>query len=192
MKVYWIKHKDHTNIMTQGYVGITSTSNRIRDHFKKLKNNSHPNPHLQNAFNMYKELEIEIIFEGNKLDCISKEVELRPTKEIGWNILEGGGLPPIHKGKHWFTNDKENILADKCPEGFRLGKITVSGEKHGHYGKSKKYKVKNTFEKGCIPWNKGVTTNLGPKPKITCPHCNKIGGLPQMKRWHFDNCKEKK
>lgn len=27
-----------------------------------------------------------------------------------------------------------------------------------------------------------------PKPKVGCPHCSKIGGLPQMKQWHFDNC----
>lgn len=30
-----------------------------------------------------------------------------------------------------------------------------------------------------------------PKPKIECPHCGKIGGVPQMKRHHFDNCKTK-
>lgn len=30
-----------------------------------------------------------------------------------------------------------------------------------------------------------------PKPKITCPHCGLIGGAPQMKRYHFDNCKSK-
>ena len=29
------------------------------------------------------------------------------------------------------------------------------------------------------------------KPKIECPHCKKIGGYPQMKQWHFDNCKER-
>lgn len=29
------------------------------------------------------------------------------------------------------------------------------------------------------------------KEKIECPHCHKIGGKPQMKQWHFDNCKEK-
>ena len=29
------------------------------------------------------------------------------------------------------------------------------------------------------------------KPKVQCPHCNKIGGLPTMKQWHFDNCREK-
>ncbi len=25
--------------------------------------------------------------------------------------------------------------------------------------------------------------------KLTCPHCNKMGQLTNMKRWHFDNCK---
>lgn len=24
---------------------------------------------------------------------------------------------------------------------------------------------------------------------ITCPHCNKTGSVPNMKRYHFDNCK---
>lgn len=29
-----------------------------------------------------------------------------------------------------------------------------------------------------------------PKPIISCPHCGQTGGASQMKRWHFDNCKE--
>jgi hypothetical protein len=29
------------------------------------------------------------------------------------------------------------------------------------------------------------------KQKAKCPHCNKIGGLPIMSRYHFDKCKEK-
>ena len=28
-------------------------------------------------------------------------------------------------------------------------------------------------------------------PKVGCPHCNIIGGIIPMKRWHFDNCKLK-
>jgi hypothetical protein len=27
-----------------------------------------------------------------------------------------------------------------------------------------------------------------PKKKVTCPHCDKIGGLASMTRWHFYNC----
>lgn len=30
------------------------------------------------------------------------------------------------------------------------------------------------------------------RPKIACPHCNKLGGSISMKRWHFDNCKNRK
>jgi hypothetical protein len=28
--------------------------------------------------------------------------------------------------------------------------------------------------------------------RLTCPHCNKEGGYTIMKRWHMDNCKNKK
>jgi hypothetical protein len=31
-----------------------------------------------------------------------------------------------------------------------------------------------------------------PKERVTCPHCNKIGGKPVMMRYHFEKCKEKK
>jgi hypothetical protein len=30
-----------------------------------------------------------------------------------------------------------------------------------------------------------------PKQRTTCPVCKKEGGLPQMIRWHFSNCKNK-
>lgn len=30
-----------------------------------------------------------------------------------------------------------------------------------------------------------------PKPIAQCPHCKMSGGLPQMRRWHFNNCKNK-
>jgi len=30
------------------------------------------------------------------------------------------------------------------------------------------------------------------KPKLSCPHCGVEGGAPQMKQWHFDNCKKRK
>ena len=58
---------------------------------------------------------------------------------------------------------------------------------------------------GRAPWNKGKAglqicsddtkkkigdANRNPKRKIACPHCSKVGGEPQMKQWHFDNCKE--
>lgn len=29
------------------------------------------------------------------------------------------------------------------------------------------------------------------QPLSTCPHCGKVGGASNMKRWHFENCKNK-
>lgn len=55
--------------------------------------------------------------------------------------------------------------------------------------------------KGSIAWNRGIThtkevrdkirasVSKEPKEQIICPHCNKSGGKPVMKRFHFDNCK---
>jgi len=37
--------------------------------------------------------------------------------------------------------------------------------------------------------NKGVPK--GPQEQVQCPHCGKIGGISNMKRYHFDNCKYK-
>jgi len=39
---------------------------------------------------------------------------------------------------------------------------------------------------------KNSISNKKPKIKVSCLHCNVIGGEGIMKRWHFDNCKFKK
>ena len=61
-----------------------------------------------------------------------------------------------------------------------------------------RYKSKGHHLKGTTPWNKGIKSdkpawNKGIKTILfQCPHCMKqIAGLPNAKRWHFDNCKLK-
>jgi group I intron endonuclease len=34
-------------------------------------------------------------------------------------------------------------------------------------------------------------SSTGKQLKVTCPYCEKVGGINAMKRWHFDNCKLK-
>lgn len=33
--------------------------------------------------------------------------------------------------------------------------------------------------------------NVGPKPKVQCPHCSTNGAMHNMVRYHFDMCKHK-
>ncbi len=32
----------------------------------------------------------------------------------------------------------------------------------------------------------------GQQPKLNCPYCNLTGGSSNMKRYHFNNCKQRK
>lgn len=87
-----------------------------------------------------------------------------------------------------------------------------TGKSHPAYRNSRPdskeiVKLAHAARKGKPAWNSGRTdlpkhtdetkrkmsqSKLGiPKSKIQCPHCQKIGGYPQMKQWHFDNCREK-
>jgi len=64
-------------------------------------------------------------------------------------------------------------------------KISESGLGRKHSNETKE-KISQS-NKGQIPWSKGKTFK---QTKIKCPHCNKIGGAANMKRYHFDNCKK--
>jgi group I intron endonuclease len=59
------------------------------------------------------------------------------------------------------------------------------GENNHNFGKEVSPETRQKLSEA----NKGVP--LGPQEQVQCPHCGKIGGISNMKRWHFDNCKYK-
>lgn len=97
-----------------------------------------------------------------------------------------GELVSHHKGKK-VSKETRNKISE-----------TLSGRKNGPHTEETKEKISKA-NKGRIisdEWRENMSKgskgkNKFPKPKIKCPHCGKIGGLPQMKQWHFDNCKFK-
>jgi group I intron endonuclease len=90
MVVYWIRLKEHTDIGTNGYVGVTiNFEERMYNHFKVT---SKLDCHFANAINKYgwDNLIKEIVFEGSQEECYAKERELRSKFQIGWNEAVGG------------------------------------------------------------------------------------------------------
>lgn len=90
--VYWIHHKNHSDVFSQGYVGISKNpKDRWNRHWKY-----NGNEHLTRAIKKYgwDNLIKEIILIGKKEYCFNVESKLRPTRQIGWNIAEGGANPP--------------------------------------------------------------------------------------------------
>jgi hypothetical protein len=119
--VYWVHRPEHTDILRQGYVGISKRfERRIWEHLKLTQNR-----YLKNAINKYgwDNLVKEKVLIGKEDYCLEIESKLRPADKIGWNLVKGGNKPPItrwnagtkgltiawNKGKEWSDEAKEKI-----------------------------------------------------------------------------------
>ena len=194
--VYWIHHPSHTDMFTQGYIGITKHFER-RMHEHKIRCS---NPHMKYAINKYgwDNLIKEIIVIADEAYCLMLETILRNANAIGWNIVKGGGKPPIAiKGTGIGRKAWNKGL--KTPEYVKI-KLSIShkGKEPGNKGHKGKQ----------IAWNKGIPMRDSTKQKlreifkikmtgykhkiVECPHCHKQGGSSGMGRHHMNNCKFKK
>ena len=92
--LYWIRHPEHTDPNLEGYIGITQNpKSRFRSH-----KTSGENTYLQR--NIAKGATMEILKEfSTREEALSEEFKYRPERSIGWNLMEGGGNPPILRGK---------------------------------------------------------------------------------------------
>lgn len=90
-QLYWIHLPEHTDITTQGYIGVTKygVSKRFRQHKSKALNNnkgvlySAIRKHLDNT-------QVTLLVVGDKEYIYQLEKQLRPSHRIGWNTSEGG------------------------------------------------------------------------------------------------------
>jgi len=112
VSVYWVRHQDHTDIFSQGYVGISSKP--------KLRWNHHvskpTNTHMKNAIAKYgwANLVKQVVLVASNDYCLDIEKKLRPVDFIGWNQAAGGGMPPkpqkgMGKGRKLSQETKDKI-----------------------------------------------------------------------------------
>ncbi len=191
--VYWIHHPKHTDMFTQGYVGITNnTKTRWNDHNKRPSN-----LHIERAIKKYgwDSLVKEVILISSRGYCLDIEVQLRPKNQIGWNVVLGGGNPPSSLGKKFIRSDEYKAQMS----------ISKMGQKH-----TPEMQIKlnlnlteggkaTRFIKGSVPYNKGIPAlphvveavrkaNLG--SKHTQEHKDKIS-LANIGRVMNDYTKQK-
>ena len=108
---------------TDGYIGIsTNVEQRRKQHFSTLLAGTHTNGHLQNAFDKYKDLYLEILHTcKTEQEMIDWEAHYRPEPRIGWNIKAGGSTGVLmdeeskrrisekHKGKTVKASTREKL-----------------------------------------------------------------------------------
>ena len=98
--VYWIHLPEHKNIFTQGYIGVSNDPiRRMLEHRNTFKLKNDKNPLFSRMLNKYSGIIIQtIIFTGTEEACYIFEENLRPKKNIGWNVNKGGNKPPSKLG----------------------------------------------------------------------------------------------
>lgn len=108
-EVYWVHLPQHTDMFTQGYVGVTSKTakERFAGHRREAESRKeYERYHFSRAINKYgaDNLIVDTIVIASASYCYDLEFKLRPEANIGWNMAPGGQRPirnPESYGEQW-------------------------------------------------------------------------------------------
>lgn len=116
-------------------------------------------------------------------------------KKIGTRPPSNKGLPKTEEHKRKLSESRKGKPAPN--KGVPCTEEKKKKISEGNLGKKMTNEGKEKISKG----NKGKIRSQEHKqnyifaaknrPILICPYCNKSGSSPQMKRWHFENCKDK-
>lgn len=204
--MFYLYLKTH-NVTGLKYLGFTS-----KDPYKYLGSGKYWLDHLSKHG---KSITTNILLETDDISLIKEEG--RKYSEL-WDIVksryfanmtneEGTGGATWAGKKHSLETIQKMSLAKLGKKFTESHKKNLSeakkdsfGEQNNFYGKHHSVESKQKMSEkltGKVRTDK-FKQNLSsmylgkPKPIVKCPNCGKEGGLPQMKRYHFDNCKRRK
>lgn len=89
------------------------------------------------------------------------------------------------QSKEHIAKRVHNMLATKAKNKLQGISYSLSEETKAKISKASKGKSK-VFTADHI---KNLKCHVNNSTQVECPYCHKIGQLTNMKRWHFDNCK---
>lgn len=165
-KIYWIKYPEHTNPLTEGYIGLTSQN--VEDRFAEHKHNR-KNKLLSNRCRKENVTIVCLHDNLSKEEARLLEQSYRPELNIGWNINVGGDLPPTRKNKI----GEKTILKGEA----RTEKQKEASRKHSEKMKgnnsSGKRKNRVVHEKTCANCNL-LFISKSSKSKFCCIKCSAL------------------
>lgn len=146
----------------------------------------------------------EILYETNDIEDF-KKVAIQYSDK--WNIVESnqfanlmpeygtGGNNAMNfteesrskmgtRGKNWKLDDTAKENHRESAKNMWSGDTGNKLREQRYVGSMKEF-TDNLYGPPCPGW---IRNN---RIKVTCPHCGKQGDNRNMKRWHFENCRNK-
>ena len=101
VQVYWIRASHHSDMMLDGYIGVSKNAHKrwLYGHKWSHQKGCHDNKKFSNAITKYgwNNLIKTVLVISNEKYCYEIERKLRSIDNIGWNLVNGGGKPPVSK-----------------------------------------------------------------------------------------------
>lgn len=178
--VYWLHLVTHTNPETEGYIGVSKNpTSRIATHLRRAERGNHHNVNLIEAIKVYGKdaVKSQVLFSGTEAECYDKEIQMRATKNIGWNIAEGGrmggGAP------YGVPKNREKLIAKKVERARiekernnRIASGTATEEDLAFIQKIKEQKARHKKKQLGLPNHIHLSDELVDARPI-CASCNK-------------------
>lgn len=171
-EVYWIRRKQHSDIFSEGYVGITTkgVSHRFSKHKEDSKTSTYP---VHNAIRKYDDILVSTVVIGSLEYCLDVENKLRPSPRIGWNIAIGGsktmlGYKMSEESKLKISLNNANRSRVYSEEERLIASAKSKGKKHTQESKIKMSNIAKSrsrdkvleFSKQGAKRNKDVFSNM--------------------------------
>jgi hypothetical protein len=114
-------------------------------------------------------------------ELISKGIHHFSRENGGSELARKYALERVVNGTNIFAGENNPVFEAIANGTFYMLKENGGSEKAKERMKKQIENGKNIF----------ATDSHPNKVQIKCPHCDKIGGAVNMRRWHFDNCVRK-
>lgn len=121
-EVYWIRLPEHTDVLTQGYVGVTKNTAKSRfcGHLAYAKTSKGKSAIISNVVNKHgrKGLIVETLVICALDYAYDVERKLRPAPRIGWNLSEGGEVCRNYGG--YKLTEETRLKMSKSKKGKKI------------------------------------------------------------------------
>lgn len=118
-EVYWIRLPEHTDMLTEGYIGVTKNDAkaRFRGHLQEAKLRDCKTSHLHNYLNKHgrEGLVVQTLVICEIEYAFDLEEKLRPSERIGWNVAKGG-VQTVNPGGYKLSEDTRRKMSESFDE----------------------------------------------------------------------------